>query len=511
MLVASFFVLPLMNYIMTVNQASRLRIQGANSSEVVRGGLRSVLYDPAGLYSACAGSGATDNSAIELAVPPGLDITTRCTTTADARQWVPSDLRWALATTLVGAGASVPAPYIAPPAKPELNLTISDQWCTSVVTLSLPCGKAYVPADPTVSTSWIADYTYASQGSKIFLPYLPIPKDTFGYAGGYDVDVGNGVLCKVYFPGIYKDDVIITGKTPVYFASGIYYFEKTLRFSGDAQVVVGSGAAEGCIESDSVAVADAGYDEASYSGVGGTFVFGKDGRMMVDTATPSVLPAATTKGVSIFFNRRLVGDNDPDSIMNNVSIMSVNGVRNPLDLAQTIDHDVPNLLHVPAGKVFLGDVSVIPPADPISKGYLPSNLIPTTVPTGAFGCTAPPAAVAATCPIVDINLTTGAAVTLSIPGYIAVPQGGVSINTMPGMSAKKAISLGGGVLAATIGVSADKPAALQIGLLNSVVQKTFKIVSQTKPNISPRVTATAMVQVNQTGGYAINSWVTSYG
>jgi hypothetical protein len=78
------------------------------------------------------------------------------------------------------------------------------------------------------------------------------------------------------------------------------------------------------------------------------------------------------------------------------------------------------------------------------------------------------------------------------------------------MSAAKNISFGGGVLTGTIGVSTDKPATLQIGLLNSIVQKTFKIVSQTT-NANPRVTATALVQVNQTGGYAINSWVTSYG
>ena len=59
-------------------------------------------------------------------------------------------------------------------------------------------------------------------------------------------------------------------------------------------------------------------------------------------------------------------------------------------------------------------------------------------------------------------------------------------------------------------MSPERPASLQIGLLNSVVQKTFKIVSQTK-NTTPRVTATALIQVNQTGGYAINSWVTSFG
>ena len=61
-----------------------------------------------------------------------------------------------------------------------------------------------------------------------------------------------------------------------------------------------------------------------------------------------------------------------------------------------------------------------------------------------------------------------------------------------------------------IGVSPERPASLQIGRLNSVVQKTFKVVSQTL-NTKPRVTPTALIQVNQTGGYAINSWVTSFG
>ena len=105
----------------------------------------------------------------------------------------------------------------------------------------------------------------------------------------------------------------------------------------------------------------------------------------------------------------------------------------------------------------------------------------------AFPC-APLAVPATSCPIVDINLT----------------------NTATGMSANKKIPLGGGVLTGTIGVSPERPGSLPIGLLNSVVQKTFKVVSQTL-NTKPRVTATALIQVNRTGGNAINSWVTSFG
>jgi hypothetical protein len=70
----------------------------------------------------------------------------------------------------------------------------------------------------------------------------------------------------------------------------------------------------------------------------------------------------------------------------------------------------------------------------------------------------------------------------------------------------KRIAFGGGILAAQMAVSAVVPDFLQLGLLNPVVQKTFKIVTRTVSG-SPRLVATAQVQVNETGGYAINSWV----
>jgi hypothetical protein len=190
--------------------------------------------------------------------------------------------------------------------------------------------------------------------------------------------------------------------------------------------------------------------------------------------------------------------------MNNVAIMTVNGTINANGL-QTDPYDAPGVLHVPTSYVYAA-----PLVEPLKQAFKASTLIPTSVPPGATPCAPPPAAPAATCPVVDINLTTATPVTVSIPGYVSVPQGATSVFTAPGMTSNKKISFGGGILTATIGVSADKPAAFQIGLLNSVVQKTFKIVSQTT-SAKPRVTATALVQVNQTGGYAVNSWVTSFG
>ena len=43
------------------------------------------------------------------------------------------------------------------------------------------------------------------------------------------------VSLTVYFPGTYQDDLIISGSTPVYFASGIYYFEKKVEITGNAK------------------------------------------------------------------------------------------------------------------------------------------------------------------------------------------------------------------------------------------------------------------------------------
>ena len=75
-----------------------------------------------------------------------------------------------------------------------------------------------------------------------------------------------------------------------------------------------------------------------------------------------------------------------------------------------------------------------------------------------------------------------------------------------GAEANKNISFGGGVLTAQIGVTGTPPAAFQMGLLNPVVQKTFKIVTETTSG-SPKLISTALVQVNETGGNAVNSWV----
>jgi hypothetical protein len=66
------------------------------------------------------------------------------------------------------------------------------------------------------------------------------------------------------------------------------------------------------------------------------------------------------------------------------------------------------------------------------------------------------------------------------------------------------------VLAANINVSPDRPAAFAMGLVNKVVQKTFKIISSTTSG-TPAINAIAIVKVNDTGDYAIGSYVVQTG
>ncbi len=135
------------------------------------------------------------------------------------------------------------------------------------------------------------------------------------------------------------------------------------------------------------------------------------------------------------------------------------------------------------------------PVDAASTSYHPSTLVPTL--TG-------PAVPA----VIDIVLTGPGATTLYVPGYTNVAQGAINVSVAPGMGADKSIQLLGGVLAAKVTQSIDMPADNQLGIVNRIVQKTFKLVSITTSG-TPVVSSIAIVQVNDYGEFAVNSWVTT--
>ena len=503
MAVAGFFILPVMTYTMTVLKSNVVVRDKATRSEAVRGGLRVALADPTKLYAACKGAGPT--VAVDLAPPPSQNsklpsLSTQCFKVGENKQFG-NDLRWALTTTQTGSQLMIPPP--------DPDTTISTLWCTSKLNLPplqpVPCGTAYPGNGSATTNAWwqpgVASTT--STANQIFVPFLPANDRDIQPATGFNMPSWNpGGACKVYFPGTYPDDVTISGPTKTYFVSGIYYFEKTLRITGGATVVVGTGATPGCVDSDSTAAFYAEVSPGVYpnknqldgaSGVGGTFVFGESGRLVIDDA-------AAGSAINFTMNRRVQQVGKPEEVMNDVSILSVNGV-SPGAATVTTDLDIPLQLNVPASKV-LGTTS-----EPREHGYVASLLVSTL--TSPVSC-APPATFSITCPIVDVNFGTTRTVNVNIPGYVAVPQGSLSLVIAAGMGTGKSISFGGGVLAAQVAVSPVLPAALQIGVLNPIVQKTFKIVTTTTSG-TPRLTSTSLVQVNETGGYSINSMVVQQG
>ncbi len=104
--------------------------------------------------------------------------------------------------------------------------------------------------------------------------------------------------------------------------------------------------------------------------------------------------------------------------------------------------------------------------------------------------------------IVEFDLPNSAPVELAIPGYISIPQGRLRSNNPHGLD----VGVSGGILAAQFDIIDGRSAgesSLPIGFIETVVQRVLRVVSTTDEGLE---TSTAIVQVNQNGAYAINSW-----
>jgi type II secretory pathway pseudopilin PulG len=451
-MLASFVVVPLLRYTMTVVKQNQLAQAKSARLEAVKGGLRTALADPKALYKTC--DAATLISGVTLSSPM-LDtpVSTTCFKMLSQTAEDPADLWFGLATTSVGS--TLPTG-------------------TGILGTPFPGSGASPPS------AWLSSTTPDAQGSKVWLPRLPVNNKALRSAAGYSMPAGFAA-CTVFFPGTYTDPITITGTTPVYFASGVYYFENTVRISGDAKVVVGGGAEPGCVRSDQEAAFYATNAPASHgiSGLGGTFILGRGARFVVDQATAG-------SSMSVVFNRRYAAASDTASAASvGVSIETVNGVESG---ATNVDYSTPFVM-VPASTVAGGASSVA--AD---HGYHASSV--------AWPSPLDPAV-----PVVQIDLTTTATARVVIPGYISAPQGVVAVRTSAGATANKNVQLTGGVLAAGLDLGAARPATFKLGLDNPIVLQTFKIVSTTTSG-TPVVTSSAVVQLKENGAFAVNSWQT---
>jgi hypothetical protein len=449
-IIGAMIVLPTLSYTMAVTRHSRVAMSRTAADEQVKGGLRTALADPGKLYMGCQGGSRTTIHTIASSIT---GVTTTCSWLSEKNERDATTTSYSVATTQVGS--SVP-----PDAVPQ---TAPASW--------------WAASGNTDPLAWIAASKPTPIADTIWAPNLPAHALSHPSLVGYDMPAGFP-SCTVFFPGTYTTPVNITGTKPVYFTSGIYYFENTITFSGSAHVVVGDGAVEGCTTDQEAAFSAINAPtNHNITGVGATFVFGAGGRLIINDSTAG-------SGVSVRFNKRYVGASDVSTASSaGVSIMTVNG---ELLAGVMSDLNRPNQLYVPASQVQGATTS---PATP--PNFNPSTLISTVAP-------ALPAA-----PLVDITLSTAAPVTVAIPGYVAVPQGTVNVTTTPAGTANKDIQIIGGVLAAQVVFTTDRPASFVFGAVNAVVQKTFKIVSVSS---SARSISTAIVQVNSIGTYYVNSW-----
>ncbi|MGB8860651.1 MAG: hypothetical protein WCC60_15440 [Ilumatobacteraceae bacterium] len=450
-LIGALFVLPALNHAIAVTKAGGVQQQKLSRAESVKAALRVALADGPKLYDACANSGLHTEVTLGDA-GLGVPVETVCTTVKSSLELSASELRVPMTTTM--AGSTAPLGTV---------------------------GTPYSGSGNANETLWVNDIFTTSVGGKILLPNLPSHALTHPSSAGYMMPAWAG-SCRVFFPGTYNDPITISDSVPVFFASGIYYFDDIITVSGSANVVVGGGAVEGCTTDQEGAFNALGApSNHNISGYGATWIFGGAGRLVfTDTIAGS--------GPSLQFNSRLVNATDVASLSSRgVSILTVNGYDGGGGSA--LDLSLPGQLFVPHS-----NNDTTPVTNAMSSGYAPSTLHPDAVAT--------PFA-----PVIDVNLTTANPARLWIPGYVGVPQGYVNINVSTGMAAGKDVQMVGGVLAAYFTQTGDMPANLQLGVINRVVQRTFKVVSTTKIGAgTPRLVSTALVQMNDFGDFVINAW-----
>ena len=424
-IITSLVIIPLLSYQQTVLRSNSVLSSKTARLEAVKAGTRVALADPAALYRTCGNAGPTVAVTLAAATMSGLPVTTKCYFLDYQTAQGANELRYGLATTQVGS--TIPA-----------SLT----------------GSRYAPTNASSASEWRSATSPFSETNRIWLPNLPVHAVDRRSPTGFQMPTGFPT-CAVYFPGTYTDPVTITG--PAYFASGVYYFENTLTVQAGATVVVGLGATEGCSSDQDAAfyAVDAPVTH-NITGLGGTFVFGKNGRLVVTNSA--------TLGTSLVFNTRYVSTVDSDTDTSaGLSIASVNGGSSTE--AQDLSWSGTGALSIPYSLV--GNVN---PAAATSASYTPSNYNPKPTAPGK-----PTAVVAAA--------YNGAAVV----SWTAPSSGGASITTYRVTSSSGATC-----------TTAGSTACAVTGLANGTAA-TFSVVASNVVGDSAASSASSAVTPSATG------------
>ena len=344
--VASFIVLPLIDYTISVNRASRVEIDKARAVQLAKGGFWVAMSYEEDLYDMCNGG----------ALPSSLSgVSTTCEVIGTARRRPVSE---------------VPHPIAA------LQADIGDGSAATIPVEITTAGEYVNPNTAAFSDAWLAtpDWSRDSEAGKVWLPQLPVKSSGGGIR---DTTLSYDPTCRIFFPGTFTTPIVIDG--PTYFTSGVYYFTKPITLRNGADVVVGGGgSAVGCTF-DFEAIADAASvpNPLNMSGLGGTFVFGEDAKLVVDDSGAG--------DIRLVMNQRYVAEAEVSvAASSSVSIVAVNGNHAPFDVGDPTDVLASDLLvdgviAVPRSTV---DDPLDDPDDPTDdpfatdSGYLPSVLTP---------------------------------------------------------------------------------------------------------------------------------------
>lgn len=110
-------------------------------------------------------------------------------------------------------------------------------------------------------------------------------------------------------------------------------------------------------------------------------------------------------------------------------------------------------------------------------------------------------------PVIEIDLAPGitpaaASVNVSIPGYTSIAQGRLKVVNPEGHD----VDISGGVMAAYFDIAdarANGPGSVRIGYEAAAIQRKIELISTVDGTPTQAI---AVVQINQNGAYAVNSW-----
>jgi hypothetical protein len=319
MVIGALIVVPLLTYTTAVFRAGKVQTDKARSVELARGGTWVALNNESALFDMC--TGGTLPSSL-----PG--VSTTCQVLENATQRPLAEVPYHV--------AAIQSDVTLPP-----ELTSGDSYVNVNST-------ATVPDD---WDKWLEtpDWTSTTEAGKVWLPQLPVQATSSG--GTRDTTMLPGTQdplyasCRVFFPGTFSSPITIS--EPTYFTSGVYYFTEPITIESGADVVVGNGAAGGCTtDFEAIAAATTVPDPLNMSGVGGTFVFGGDARLVVDDSAAG--------DIRFVMNQRYVSEDEASvAASSGVSIVSVNGTHEPLLPSEVLGDSllVDGVIAVPASTV----------------------------------------------------------------------------------------------------------------------------------------------------------------